>query len=56
MERVTSLRPSGPGLSQGDDWKADVTGSVAASEGGRKRRMGSFIFRGRGGKSEGLTP
>lgn len=41
-----------PGLSQGDDWKADVTECVGASERGRKRRMGSFIFRGRGGKSE----
>lgn len=40
MERVTSLRP---GLSQRDDWKADVT--VWANERGRKKRMSSFIFR-----------
>lgn len=51
MERVTSLSVR-PGLSHGDDWKADVTQCVAASESSRKRRMGSFIFRGRGGKSE----
>lgn len=51
MERVTSLSVR-PGLSQGDHWKADVTQCVGASESGRKKRMGSFIFRGRGGKSE----
>lgn len=40
MERVTSLHL---GLSQRDDWKADVT--VWANERGRKKRMSSFIFR-----------
>lgn len=40
-----------PGLSQRDDWKAEVTECGGARE-RQERRMGSFIFRGRGGKSK----